>query len=291
MKPRDVLQLFLLSAVWGVSFLLIKVAGTAFPPLWVALLRLAFGASFLWTVLRLGGHRLPPRRLLGPLLLVALFNNAIPFSFFAWGEQSVPSNVAAVLNATTPIWTLLIAFGVREAPLSGRAVFGVVLGFLGVALALSGGFGQEAVSGFGVTVIALASLSYAVATTLAKRLLVGLDPIGLATTQLSLAVLLLLPVTLFGPPPGAVSVGPLSAVLVLGMFGSGIAYLLFYNLLARLSSTQVSAVTYLLPVWGLFWGGTAGEHISWRSLMGVCVVLVGLTLLNRPVRRGPEATT
>lgn len=253
-------------------------------------MRLAFGAAFLWLVLRLGRHRLPPRRLLGPLLLVALFNNAVPFTFFAWGEQTVPSNLAAVLNATTPIWTLLIAFGFREAALSGRAVFGVLLGFLGVAVALTGGFGRGPASLFGVGLIALASLSYAVATALAKRFLGGLDPIGLATTQVSLAGAMLLPLALLSPLPTAVSAAPLLAVIVLGVVGSGVAYLLYYGLLARVSSTQVSAVTYLLPLWGLFWGAVAGEPLSWLSPPGVAVVLAGLLLLNRPAGRGAVRT-
>ena len=108
MGRRDLLQLLLLSAVWGASFILIEITGRSFPPAWVALLRLSFGAAFLWSVLWLRRRTLPPRRLIGTLLLVALFNNAIPFCLFALGEQTVPSGIAAVLNATMPIWTLLL---------------------------------------------------------------------------------------------------------------------------------------------------------------------------------------
>src|SRR5271163_4227992 len=132
MKTRSILQLVLLSAVWGVSFLMIRVAGSVFPPLWVALLRCTLGAGLLWTALRLGNHSLPPRRLLPWLLAVALFNNAIPFSFFAWGERTVPSNVAAVLNATTPIWTLLISMAVQRTRVALLTIGGVLLGFGGV---------------------------------------------------------------------------------------------------------------------------------------------------------------
>src|SRR5580704_13073263 len=132
MKTKSVLQILLLSAVWGVSFLMIRIAGRAFPPLWVALLRCTLGAALLWTVLRLGGKQLPPRRLLPWLVAVALFNNAIPFTFFAWGERTVPSNIAAIINATTPIWTLLLTVVIHRTRAAVLTVVGVLLGFSGV---------------------------------------------------------------------------------------------------------------------------------------------------------------
>src|ERR1700689_3169015 len=132
MKTKFVLQILLLSAVWGVSFLMIRIAGGTFPPLWVALLRCSLGAGLLWTVLRLSGKQLPPRRLLPWLLTVALFNNAIPFTFFAWGERTVPSNVAAVLNATTPIWTLLLTMTIHRTRAALLTIGGVLLSFGGV---------------------------------------------------------------------------------------------------------------------------------------------------------------
>jgi drug/metabolite transporter (DMT)-like permease len=106
LKPKHLAELMLLSAVWGVSFLMMRVAVVTFPPVWIALLRCALGASLLWTVLLIGGYSLPPRRLAPWMLFLALLNNAVPFTFFAWGERTVPSNMAAVLNATVPIWTV-----------------------------------------------------------------------------------------------------------------------------------------------------------------------------------------
>ena len=117
MRLRDMLEMFLLSAVWGASFILIKLAGDDLPPVWVAVGRLAFGAAFLWIALLLGRHKLPPLRMLPPLLVVAVLNNAIPFCLFPWGERTVPSSIAAILNATTPIWALLLGliFGTSRA--------------------------------------------------------------------------------------------------------------------------------------------------------------------------------
>src|ERR1700678_1161916 len=169
MKTRSVLQILLLPAVWGVSFLMIRIAGESFPPLWVALLRCSLGAALLWTVLSLGGNQLPPRRLLPWLLAVALFNNAIPFTFFAWGERTVPSNIAAVINATTPIWTLLLSMAVHRTRASLLTIGGVFLGFGGVlvvGVSHSGDPAADHAAGGllrGIIVISLAALGYAVA--------------------------------------------------------------------------------------------------------------------------------
>jgi len=286
MKLRDVLQMFLLSAVWGASFILIKLAGDDLPPVWVAVGRLTFGAMLLWTVLKLGRHKMPPLRLAGPLLAVALLNNALPFCFFAWGERTVPSSIAAILNATTPIWALLLGLAVGSGRATGRSAAGVVLGFLGVLVVVYGhSSGIAAVSGnggylFGVILIAIASFSYGAGAVAAKRWLHDVEPVVIATFQLTLAGLVLLPLALLGPHPSALHWRALAAVTVLGVFGSGLAYLLFFRLLATISSTRTAAVTYLLPVWGLFWGFVAGEQIRWTSFAGVAIVLAGLVLMN-----------
>lgn len=287
MTRRDALDMFLLSAFWGVSFLLIRLSGEVFPPVWVALLRSVFGAAVLLVALRLGRHSLPPARLWKPLLLVALFNNVIPWSFFAWGEQTVSSNIAAIINATTPLFALLIGLTLRDTRLSGLTLGGVLLGMGGVALTVSGGLGGGHATLHGVVILLLASLGYAVATTIAKRTLGGLNPVGLATTQLGLSSVMLLPVALIGPAPAPLTVTALGAVAFLGVVGSGLAYLLYYGLLARVSPTQVTAVTYALPVWGLGWGALAGEPVGALSVLGVLVVLAGLGLINLPPRAKP----
>jgi drug/metabolite transporter (DMT)-like permease len=286
MDRRNTLQLIVLSAVWGASFILIEITGRSFPPAWVALLRLTFGASLLWAVLKLSRRTLPPRKLIVPLLLVALFNNALPFCLFALGERTVPSGIAGVLNATTPIWALLLSFSVRSARPSQFTIVGVLLGFAGVVgVVLSrddNAHGAASSSAFllGVVFIALGSLGYAIATVIAKTRLHGLDPIGLATTQLSLAWLMIVPVALLGPHPVHVQSSSISAAIALGFAGSGVAYLLYYDLLSKISSTQVVAVTYLLPIWGLFWGYIAHEPIRWTAYIGVLVTVAGLALMN-----------
>jgi len=169
---------------------------------------------------------------------------------------------------------------------------GVVLAFVGVLVVVAThappADAPAAGNGLmlGTLAIGAAALSYAIASLLAKSKLRGLDPIGLATTQLTLSALLLLPLTLSGAWPVAfLALSPLGAVAVLGFIGSGIAYLLYYKLLAEVSATQVVAVTYLLPVWGIIWGLVAGEDIGVATYAGVAITLAGLILLNLPERR------
>lgn len=293
MKLRDALEMLLLSAVWGASFILIKLAGADLPPVWVAVGRLTFGAFFLWTVLKLGGHKLPPRRLLGALVVVGILNNALPFCLFAWGEQTVPSSIAAILNATTPIWALLLGVMLGSAHATRLTAAGVVLGFLGVLGVVYGHSTGDTASAhgfaFGVILIAIASFSYAAGAVAAKRWLQGVEPVVIATFQLSMAWLVLLPLAAFGPHPTALHLKSLAAVTVLGVLGSGLAYLMFFRLLANISPTRTVAVTYLLPIWGLFWGFIAGEEIRWTALASVAVVLAGLVLLNLRTKPAPAA--
>ncbi|MGA2188222.1 MAG: EamA family transporter [Steroidobacteraceae bacterium] len=295
MQIKYAIQILLLSAVWGVSFLMIRIAGHSFPPLWVAMLRCALGASLLWIIMRVGGNKLPPRRLLPWLVLVALLNNAIPFTCFAWGERTVPSNIAAVLNATTPIWTLLFSMAVYRTRATVLTIAGVLLSFAGVLVVIATHGNDSTVEGgsanivIGATIIGFAAVAYAVATLVAKLKLGGLDPIGLATTQLSLATLMLTPVALSGERPAELQMASLTAIAVLGFAGSGIAYLLYYRLLEHVTPTQLAAVTYVLPIWGLLWGLFAHESIGLYACLGVAITIGGLILLNlRTGSRGPE---
>ncbi len=286
MKARYLLQIVLLSAVWGVSFLMMRIAVVTFPPLWISMLRCALGVGLLATFMLAGGNRLPPLRLLPWLLLVALLNNALPFTLFAWGERTVPSNIAAVLNATTPIWTLLLSMAVDRAVAGTATILGVLLSFAGILAVVifqpidAPVHGAASGSAFGVPIIASASICYAVAAIVAKKRLRGLDPLGLATAQLGLAALMLLPLALGGAHPGPMRTGPAAAIAVLGFAGSGFAYWLYYRLLEHVSATQVVAVTYLLPIWGLFWGSFAHEAIGVPACIGVAVTIIGLVLMN-----------
>ena len=286
MNMRSVLQILLLSAIWGVSFLLIRIAGDSFPPLWIAVMRSGLGGLLLWSVALLRGKRPSPRRFVPVLLLVGLFNNAIPFTCFAWGEQVVPSNIASVLNATTPIWTLLITLAVTRSGAAWNVLTGVAIGFAGVILVVLQQTANAAITVAhavflrGVLLISIGALGYAIASVIAKRKLVGVDPMIIAASQLASAFVMVTPVAFAGPWPSHLRLATVGAAAVLGIFGSGIAYLLFFHILSTSSATHATAVTYLLPVWGVFWGAVAHEPVGWATYAGVAITICGLVLMN-----------
>lgn len=295
MQKKSIVQIVGLSAIWGVSFLLIRIAGECFPPFWIALMRSALGAMLLWGVLFGMGHRPPPRSHLRWLVLVGLFNNAIPFTCFAWGERVVPSNTASVLNATTPIFTLLLGMAIERRRVAWNVIAGVTMGFAGVVLVVLNQSAAEqiqaprAVFFRGVGLIAMGALGYAIATLIAKAKLQGVDPIAIAGSQLGLAGLMVLPLAAFGPHPANLRVGPVLGLAVLGLAGSGVAYLLFFHVLRTVPATHAVAVTYLLPIWGVFWGAVAREPVGAFTYVGVAVVIAGLAMMN--LRRAPAAST
>ena len=278
MKTADALQLLVLSMIWGVSFLLIKIAGTSFPPVWVACLRLLLGGAVLLVIIKLMKRPMFTRANLPWLILQGLIGSALPFTFFALGEQTLNSSLAGVLNATTPCFAALIGVFLGDSSLTPRRILGVALGFVGVMIAVSGSLQLEG-SLIGVTVITLASILYAVVPYIAKRFLKGVDPLAIAFGQVMSAGVMLIPVALFSKP-GFITLPAVGAILILGIFGSGIAYALFYNVLPRVSATQASSITYIIPIWSILWGALYGEHIGLETLVGISVVIFGVILIN-----------
>ncbi len=278
MKTADALQLLGLSMIWGVSFLLIKIAGTSFPPVWVACLRLLLGGAVLYAILKLNKGKMFSKANLPWLVLQGLIGSALPFTFFALGEQTLNSSLAGVLNATTPCFAALIGVMLGDSSLTPRRILGVALGFVGVMVAVSGSLQLEG-SLVGVTVITLASILYAIVPYIAKRFLKGVDPLAIAFGQVMSAGIMLIPVALFSTP-GFVTLPAIGAILILGIFGSGIAYAMFYSVLPRISATQSSSITYIIPIWSILWGALAGEHIGLETLLGITVVIFGVILIN-----------
>jgi drug/metabolite transporter (DMT)-like permease len=279
---RDALQLFVLSAIWGVSFILIRIGVAEIPPTWLVIGRLLVGSLVIGAVILLGKRRFVPRALLGTMIVVAFFNNAMPFLFFAIAGKTVDSSISGIINATTTLFSALIAVGLRDATLNTKNLAGVALGFLGVIVAASGGLSHGHASLIGLVLLTVGSFGYALAGIIAKRSLKGQDSVGIVIAQLLLAALMLLPFAAFERPVSTPTLLPILAMVTLGVFASGLAYLLSYDLLSRISPTQLSAVTYILPVWSLFWGWISGEQLGWTSLAGVGIILIGMVLLNAP---------
>ena len=276
----------ILALVWGSSFLWIKIALGALSPLQLTLARLALGAVTLLVLCLATRTRLPrDRRTWLRIGLPAVVGNVVPFTLFGVGEQTVSSGVAGVLNATTPLWALLIALVIRTERRPGwLRLTGLLTGFAGT-LVIFAPWQETGLGSWGALACLIAALCYAISYTYIGRYLVGtITPITMSGMQLSLAT----GVTALGLPLGGLGAihltgaMPLIAVAILGICGTGIAFALNNRLIADEGATTAASVGYLLPVVSVGLGALAlHEPLSGRVVIGMAVVLVGIALSRR----------
>ncbi|GAC1537494.1 MAG: DMT family transporter [Herpetosiphon sp.] len=289
MTTKQFSALVLLAAVWGASFLLIKVAvahpdaPSNFGPLTLVSVRLGLAGCVLYLILwsrggSLGGNHWPALAVLG------LVNAAIPYFLFSWGEQRINSNLAAIYNATTPLWSVILAgLFVRTERLSLVRSLGVVVGFLGIVYLFAGNIrGLTLSSGFGQLACVVAGLCYALANMWTRLRLGVLPPLTVAAGQLVWGTVWILPFSLAIEQPWLQrpSYQAVFAVVVLSLVGTAAALLVYVWLLSEVGATRSSQVTYLLPVFGLAWGRLIGEPITPRIVVALAIILVGSLIIN-----------
>ncbi|MFD9243318.1 DMT family transporter [Streptomyces sp. NPDC059556] len=285
-----------LALIWGFSFVFIKVGTEGFAPFQVTFGRLLFGTAVLAVALVVKRDRLPRgARVWGHLTVAAFLLNALPFSLFAYAELTIPSTLAGICNATTPLWGMLLSLVAlsEDRPTRVRAA-GLGIGFVGVLTVLGAWQGFSGVDVTGTALALLASFSYAVGWIYVRRTLsgTGASNLSLAGSQVGLATLQLAVVTpLFTSLPTSVEVLPLLAVVALGALGTGYAMLLQYGVVAEVGPTTAAMVTYFIPVIATAAGvALLDEQLTWNTPVGALIVLTGaaLTQSRRPSRRKPH---
>ena len=280
-----------LAAIWGASFLFIKVADRALSATEVAFARVAVGAIVLLGFALASHVRLPRSpRVWGHLAVVGLIGNVLPFTLISYGETQISSLLAGIWNATTPLMTLLVVLvALREERPTRDRTLGLVLGFFGVVCLLGPwtGLGGGALRG-DLACLAAAAF-YGVTFPYIRRFLspLGLSGVALATGQLLCSsAMLALVVGLTGRSPGTITPAVALSVLGLGALGTGIAYVLSYGLIARAGATTASTVTYVIPLFATVLGILVlGESLSWNEPVGAAIVLLGVAVSQRPAAR------
>jgi drug/metabolite transporter (DMT)-like permease len=272
-----------LGSFWGTSFLLIKVALDGLPPLGIALARCVAGALVLWVYVLLTRRRVPrDPRTWRVLTVAALFAAAIPFSLFSWGELHVTSALAGVYNATTPLFTVLVAIAVLPAERATRTrVLGLVLGTIGVTIVLGPWRGAGTNTVLGQLACLGAGASYGVGLVWVRRYVspLGLDVVVQTACQLTAATVMLAVVAPLGG--GDVDLTPrvLGAVLALGALGTGVALIVYNSLIRDIGATGTSLVTFIVPVVAVALGAVAlDEPVTWNLFAGAAVVIAGVRL-------------
>ena len=289
MKPRQLLDLVLLAALWGGSFMFMRYAAPAFGAMPLIWLRVAIAAAFLLPLLYWRGQGGLLRQHALPILVVGVFNSALPFVLIAWAVLSITSGLASILNATTPIFTAIVAALWLGDKLDRSRILGLLIGFGGVLLLAADKADFKAGgSGWAIVAMLLATLCYGFATNYTKRKLGNVPTlVNAAGAQLAAAVVLL-PGAYWFWPAVTPDLKAWLAVLVLGIGCTALAFVLFFRLLAEVGASRAVTVTFLIPVFGVLWGSLfLGETLSASMLLGGAVVVLG-TALATGVMRLPQ---
>ena len=280
----------LLAAFWGASYLFIKVADRAFAPATMIMLRLALAASLLLVVLaaqRGLGRTVADMRTLGwQGFALGIFNGAIPFTLIAWGERYIDSGVAAIANASMPIFVVLLA--IRWQPserVHGLRLSGFLVGLVGVGV-LAGVHPQGGWWGVAGTIaVVVASVSYAVGSLWGQRLIHRTSGLVLSASSMLGGLLVLLPLGLWQLPSEVPGWKETGSVIALAVIGTALAQIILYRVLRSDGAARVSLVTYLLPMTALLYGVLLlGEPLTWEELVGMVLILGGVALGSGAVR-------
>ncbi|MDC8759376.1 DMT family transporter [Janthinobacterium fluminis] len=281
MKAADFLRLILLAAIWGASFLFMRIGAPVLGPAVLIEYRVGFAALFLAAVGFALKKPLGLRRHWKHFLIIGFFNSTLPFLLYAFAAKSLSASVLSVLNATSPIWGALIAAIWTRKAMAPRTLLGLLLGLGGVAL-LVGFDTVSAQDGAGLAIGAglLAAFCYGIATNYAKSAQ-AVEPFANAHGSMWAATLMVLPALPFFPAPASPSAGVMAAVLALGVLCSGVAFLLYFRLIHDVGATSALTVTFLIPVFGILWGCLfLGEVIGWYTIAGSAIVIVGTALVT-----------
>ena len=281
MSTANMLRLVLLAAIWGSSFLFMRIAAPVLGPAVLIEYRVGFAAVFLAIVGVILKKRLDLRANWKHYLVLGLLNSAFPFLLFAFAARTLSASVLSVLNATAPMWGAIIGALWSRQAISGRSVLGLILGTAGVALLV--GFDQvTSRPGAGIAIAAalVAAVSYSVASAYAKTAK-SVEPFANAHGSMWAATLLVIPVLPFFPAPAEPTIGIMGAALALGILCSGIAYILYFKLIQDVGPTSALTVTFLNPLFGILWGALfLGEVVGWHTILGAAIVITGTALVT-----------
>ena len=299
MKARDLIELLSLAALWGASFLFMRIGAGEFGPVALAGLRVLGAALFLLPLLALRGQLADLRVAWRPIAVVGVSNSALPFVLVAYATLSITGGLASIFNAAAPLFGALVAWLWLNEQLNRSRIAGLSVGLLGVlGLAWSNvnadaGF-KPGGSGWAIVACLAATLLYGFSANYTKRHLNGVAPLAVAAGSQSFAALFLIVPVLVWWPSQAPSLRAWSALGVLAIVCTGVAYILFFRLIAQLGASKAITVTFLIPAFGVAWGAWfLDEKVTGAMLLGCATIVLGTALasgfLALPDRKGARA--
>jgi drug/metabolite transporter (DMT)-like permease len=271
------IELTLLGAIWGGSFLFMRIASADFGPFALVEVRLALGAlvllPFLWRARAQFSARLWLR-----LAWISAINSAIPFVLFAWGAERAPAGIGAITNATAVMFATLVAFIFYGEEIGQRRAIGLLGGFVGVAVLASGKYAGASVGPAALAGTAAAFL-YGIGVNAIRRHLQGIPAGAVAAATLSTASLLILPLAIHAWPVNPIPAVSWASAILLGVMCTGIAFTIYYRLINRVGGPRAATVTYLVPLFGVVWAWLAlGEPLTAKMAIAGALILGGVAL-------------
>jgi len=288
MGTREWIILLTLSLLWGGSFFFVEVAISELPPLTVVFLRVALASVALWLFAFATGLR-PPMSISAwkAFLIMGLLNNVIPFTLIVWGQTHIASGLAAILNAITPLFTVIVAgIFLADEKTTPMKLIGVTIGFFGVVLMI----GPSALSGLGVGILAQiavlgAAMSYAFAGVFGRRFkAIGINPIIAAAGQVTASSIILAPLAIYIDQPFSLeipNVETIAAIIGLAILSTAVAYILYFRILASAGATNLLLVTFLIPVSAILLGSLVlDESLELIHFLGMALIGFGLSAID-----------
>lgn len=299
MKPtplRLAFEAVLLAAIWGASFLFMRIGVGEFGAIVMMALRIGLAAVCLLPILCLRQGVGDMRGRFGALTVVGVLNSAIPFSLLTWATLSLTAGFTSILNATVPFWSAVIAFVWLGERLDRRRLAGLLIGVAGVVVLVWGRIEfKPGGDGWAIAAGLLATACYGFSANYTRQRLAGVNALTIATGAMLGASLVLAPLAVWLWPATMPSARAWLSVLVLGVAGTAFAYILYFRLIAGLGATRAMSVTFLIPAFGVIWGAAfLGESVTFGMVAGMVLIVLGTTLttgmLARPSTSAPAAT-
>jgi len=280
MRLKDVLDLLVLSALWGASFLFMRVAAPEFGPLVIGFLRALIATLLLLPFLLLRSGIAELRSNWKKLVLVGVLNSAIPFCLLALATISLSGGFAAILNSTAPLWAAMIAWIWLGDRLDRSRITGLIIGFTGVVVLV---WNKAGIAAPGVAMAILAAVSaalfYGIGANFTQKYLPGISALALATGSMLAATIVLLPAGILLWPAKMISVQAWIAIIMMGVASTGIAYVLYFRLIANVGPAKAITTTYLVPGFAVVWGAMfINESLSANMVLGGAIILIGTAL-------------
>ena len=277
---RTPVELTLLGAVWGGSFLFMRVAATDFGPFALVEVRLALGALILMPFLWQARARFTPAvwlRVAG----IATINSVLPFVLFAWGAERAPAGIGAITNAMTVMFAALVAFLFYGERIGPWRWIGLIAGFIGVTILASGHIAGASVGAAALAGTA-AALCYGLGINFVRHYLSGFPAAAIAAANLGAGALLLLPFALYTWPQHPIPPASWLSAVLLGVLCTGIAFVFYYRLIARIGAPRTATVTYLIPLFGVIWAWLLlGERVTLSMVLAGALILAGVGMSQR----------